>query len=189
MGSVIFHLHYSFPPTCLRQFLYLTADSYKSYLDIGNGYAQRSSINKSRHIALIVGSVIGSLVPIIFCISLIICCVAPCCLCYKKCRKRRNQRQIAVITTVNTLHPVSPTGYQPSYPSGYHFVPTYEGPSIPTAPPPSYLESTNPAYSTGVFSHGQPMYMHQPSSEPHAELPHLDELIQPPYNPSYGPNP
>ncbi|XP_041836539.1 protein shisa-5-like [Melanotaenia boesemani] len=138
--------------------------------------------NKSKNIALIMGNVIGALILIIICVTVITCCMVPCCLCYKKCRKTHNQRQIAMITTVNTPQPtVSPTGYQS--------VPRHEGPPMPTAPPPSYLESTNPAPSTFVFSQGQPMYTGQASSEPHSELPHSDALVQPPYNPSYGPNP
>ncbi|XP_067443008.1 protein shisa-5-like [Thunnus thynnus] len=160
--------------------------------------SMRSSYGKKSKIAILLGSIIGSIIPIILCVSLIICCVAPCCLCYKKCcRKGRNRSRthtshvvMTTLTPANTpQQPVLPSGYQPSYP-GYQSVPVqsgYEGPPVPTAPPPpSYLESeADPAYSPGLFSPGQPTYPFQ--LQPYTLPPHSAELAQPPYNPSYGP--
>ncbi|XP_028303063.1 protein shisa-4-like isoform X2 [Gouania willdenowi] len=45
--------------------------------------------SKMSRVPLIIGGVLGALLPAIFCVTLIICCVAPCCICYKLCRKRR----------------------------------------------------------------------------------------------------
>ncbi|CAG5979553.1 unnamed protein product [Menidia menidia] len=140
-----------------------------------------STNNKFKNIGIIVGSIIGSIVPIIVCATLIICCVAPCCFCYKKFRKRRSQRQIVVINSAGNTpqQPTSPFAYLPSYP-GYQPVAETEGTCVPSAPPPFYMESTNQA---------QPVYAHHPSSQPNAPPSHLDELLPPPYNPTYGPNP
>ncbi|XP_051271740.1 protein shisa-5 [Dicentrarchus labrax] len=139
------------------------------------------------HIPMLLGSILGTIFPIIFCVSLIVCCVAPCCLCYKKCRK--GQRPQTVATIVNLpQQPTSPSGYQPSYP-GYQPVPVqpgYVGPPIPTAPPPSYMEATDPAYPP-AFSQGQLMYPY--SNQLYGPPPNIHELDQLPYNPSYCPNP
>uniref|UniRef100_A0A3P8S7Z6 Shisa N-terminal domain-containing protein n=1 Tax=Amphiprion percula TaxID=161767 RepID=A0A3P8S7Z6_AMPPE len=75
--------------------------------------------------------ILGSVFPIILCVGLIICCVAPCCLCYKKCRKGGNRTHTVVQPAVQ---PHSPGGYQPDYP-GYHPVPGFGDP-MPPAPPP-----------------------------------------------------
>ncbi|XP_070758859.1 protein shisa-5-like [Enoplosus armatus] len=152
---------------------------------------ERPYIQKRSRIAIILGSILGSVLPIVLCVGLIICCVAPCCLFYKKCRKRRNQRSRAVRNTTTVVNvpqqPLPASGYQPSYP-GYQPVPVqpgHGGPPVPTAPPPSYLEATDPAHSPVAFSPGHPMYPFP--SQPYAPPPHLGELAQPPYNPSYGP--
>ncbi|TMS19454.1 hypothetical protein E3U43_003775 [Larimichthys crocea] len=120
---------------------------------------QYSSARKK--IPMILGSVLGSIVPIIFCVCLIICCVAPCCFCYKKCRKGQRQTVRNGVTVVNAPQQLpSPSGYQPAHP-GYQPVPVhpgYGGLPNPTAPPPSYMEATNPAYSPVAFNQGQPMY-------------------------------
>uniref|UniRef100_A0AAQ5Z9H2 Shisa N-terminal domain-containing protein n=1 Tax=Amphiprion ocellaris TaxID=80972 RepID=A0AAQ5Z9H2_AMPOC len=47
--------------------------------------------NKTNRPGVLLGSILGSVFPIILCVGLIICCVAPCCLCYKKCRKGGNR--------------------------------------------------------------------------------------------------
>uniref|UniRef100_A0A3Q1FZJ2 Shisa N-terminal domain-containing protein n=1 Tax=Acanthochromis polyacanthus TaxID=80966 RepID=A0A3Q1FZJ2_9TELE len=47
--------------------------------------------NKTNRLGVLLGSILGSVFPIILCVGLIICCVAPCCLCYKKCRKGGNR--------------------------------------------------------------------------------------------------
>ncbi|XP_072239070.1 uncharacterized protein [Leuresthes tenuis] len=165
------------------------------------------SLSQDMH-AIIVGIICGVVFPIIICVILTICC----CLLCKKCRKRRNQRYI--VTTPQP--PTSPSGYQPScrgyqpsypgyqpsypgyqpsYPGyqpscpGYHSVPGHEGPSIPTAPPPSYLESGNPGYLPVSFIEGLPMYPLHPPSQPYAQPSLSDELVNPPYNPSYVPDP
>ncbi|XP_070693394.1 protein shisa-5-like [Pempheris klunzingeri] len=152
-----------------------------------SGYAKKTST------AVILGSIFGSIFLIILCI-VIVCCVAPCCLFYKKCRKGRSQRhQIVDVRNTTTAvyapqQPLSPSGHQPSYP-GYQPVPVqrgyggYEGPPIPTAPPPSYMEATDPALSPVAFSPGYPMALFP--NQPYAPSTHLDELAQPPYNPSY----
>ncbi|KAE8298380.1 Protein shisa-4 Transmembrane protein 58 Precursor [Larimichthys crocea] len=140
-----------------------------------------------KKIPMILGSVLGSIVPIIFCVCLIICCVAPCCFCYKKCRKGQRQTVRNGVTVVNAPQQLpSPSGYQPAHPV-YQPVPVhpgYGGLPNPTAPPPSYMEATNPAYSPVAFNQGQPMY--PMPSQPYAPP---NEFVQLPYNPAYGPNP
>uniref|UniRef100_A0A3Q3QHS8 Shisa N-terminal domain-containing protein n=1 Tax=Monopterus albus TaxID=43700 RepID=A0A3Q3QHS8_MONAL len=144
------------------------------------------------NISMILGIIFGCVVPIIFCVALVICCVAPCCLLYKRCKERRNPRPHTVISTTAVVgvpqQPLPPSGHQLSYP-GYQPVPVqpgYEDPSHATAPPPSYLEAIDPAHFPGPFTQGHPT---QPLGPPHAPSPHLEELAQPPYNPSYGLHP
>ncbi|XP_040890124.1 protein shisa-5-like [Toxotes jaculatrix] len=146
---------------------------------------------KQINIAAILGGIFATIILIILCVVLIICFLSPSCLFYKKCRKGHNQRR-QTVTTTNVVNvpqqPLSPSVYQPSYP-GYQPVPAlhgYGGPPIPTAPPHSYLEASDPTHFPAPFLDGQPMYPLQP---PSALPSHSDELAQPPYNPSYGPNP
>ncbi|XP_029286544.1 protein shisa-5-like [Cottoperca gobio] len=147
------------------------------------------SHKKTNRTAIILGSIIGAGLPILFCVGLITCCVAPCCLCYKKCRKghNRNPQTARFVTTVVNVpqQPLAPSGYQPSYP-GYQPVPAqpgYGGLPNPTAPP-SYIEAINPV----AIPPGLPMlpFPGQPYAPP---PPHTDEFAPLPYNPSYGPNP
>ncbi|XP_077583452.1 protein shisa-5-like [Stigmatopora nigra] len=120
--------------------------------------------------AIIVGSIVGVVLPIIFCVGLITCFVAPCCFLYKKCRKRRNSNQHQTVTTTFIAvpaQPVSPPQQPPSQP-GYQPVPVpphYGGPIMPSAPmgPPPYIGTV---YPPGVLP--------------------PDQDSQPPYNPSYG---
>uniref|UniRef100_A0A3Q0STJ7 Shisa N-terminal domain-containing protein n=1 Tax=Amphilophus citrinellus TaxID=61819 RepID=A0A3Q0STJ7_AMPCI len=90
-----------------------------------------------RKIAVILGSTIGTIVLVTLCVSVMICCIAPCCLCYKKCLKRPDQRQISKLATVQSIVINSNPSQQPPHP-GYQAVPA--GPPMPTAPPPSYQE-------------------------------------------------
>ncbi|XP_030584554.1 protein shisa-5-like [Archocentrus centrarchus] len=129
------------------------------------------SLTKSK-IAVIVGSTIGTIVLVTLCVSVMICCIAPCCLCYKKCRKRPDQRQIIVIN--------SNPSQQPPHP-GYQAVPA--GPPMPTAPPPSYQEIINP--TDFPVPSGHPL---KRLSQPCAPPPYSDNPQPPPFNPSYYPN-
>ncbi|XP_028262541.1 protein shisa-4-like isoform X2 [Parambassis ranga] len=140
-----------------------------------------SKINKNP--VLVVGSILGTLFPFIICVGMIICCLAPCCWCYKNCRKGRRRRHTAVVNTtvVHALpEPSSPeyrlpySAYQPSYPG-------HVGAPVPTAPPPSYQESMNQAHSPVNFSQGQVMY----NPHQHPSQLYSDECVQPPFNPSY----
>ncbi|XP_023140406.2 protein shisa-4-like [Amphiprion ocellaris] len=135
--------------------------------------------NKTNRPGVLLGSILGSVFPIILCVGLIICCVAPCCLCYKKCRKGGNRTHTVVQPPVQ---PHSPGGYQPDYP-GYHPVPGFGDP-MPPAPPPY----SNPGYPhPAPYNPGMPMYPLNPH-QVYAEPPQSDEHVQPPYNPSYDPN-
>ncbi|XP_037535741.1 protein shisa-4-like [Nematolebias whitei] len=130
-------------------------------------------------IGLIVGATLAVVIPVIICVALIICYVSPSCLIYKRCRKRRTQRQIAVTNTPQP--PLSTSGHQPAY-GDYQSVPVYEDPPIPSAPPPSYLEITEPAYSQ--IPEDQPSH---PLSQPQSPPPYSDALEHLPFNPSYEP--
>ncbi|XP_047204286.1 uncharacterized protein LOC124857176 isoform X2 [Girardinichthys multiradiatus] len=101
-------------------------------------------------------------------------------------RKRPNQRRIVVTdTVVNMPQPsYSPSGYQ-APPAGYQTVPGHWGSSLPTAPPPSYMESIAPSHLPATFLPGQPMYTLTPSNQPHSPPLLIDEVAQHPYNPSY----
>ncbi|XP_071778806.2 protein shisa-5-like isoform X2 [Centroberyx gerrardi] len=168
---------------------------------------ESSGITKGKRIALLVGSILGTLFPIIICVCLIICCVSPCCFLYKKCQRRRSRRPQTVINTavVNApLQPSAPSGHQHPYQGGqypggqypgYQPVPLqfgYGAQPMPTAPPPSYMEASYAPVSMPYSpAPGQPVYPFQHPSQPHALPPHLDDLAHPPYNPSYcdGPSP
>ncbi|XP_054640780.1 protein shisa-4-like [Dunckerocampus dactyliophorus] len=124
--------------------------------------------------AVLLGSILGSIIPLIFCVGLVVCFVAPCCFLYKKCRKVRNSRRQNVPTTTFIAvrqQPAPPAQHPPSHPS-YQPVPVqpgYGGPALPTAPPPPpYMEAAPPAFP-------QPSLPPYPGHDP-----------QPPYNPSFG---
>nr|XP_057911664.1 protein shisa-4-like [Doryrhamphus excisus] len=134
----------------------------------------RSGFEKHAKTAILVGSILGSVIPFIFCVGLCVCFLAPCCFLYKKCRKRQNPRRQNVPTSTfiavpqqpprPAQHPLSHPSYQP-----VPVQPGYGGPTIPTAPPPpAYMEAALPAYP-------------QPAVPPHP-----GQHPQPPYNPSYG---
>lgn len=124
---------------------------------------------------------LGSILPIVICVGCVVCCVALCCFCCKKSNQQRHQN----VTTVVYSHP-SPqqlpiSEYQPPYPA-YQPVPLHTHAGLPdaSAPPPSYLEATNPA-----LSHNNPvppMFLH--SSQPSG---HSDVHQQLPYNPAFCP--
>ncbi|KAM4740420.1 uncharacterized protein FYW61_002166 [Anableps anableps] len=157
--------------------------------DEQNNCSNRPTSVQYHRIAVIVGSILGAVISVILCVCLI-CCMAPCCLCYKKCRKQPNQRQIVVTDTVTNMPqpPYSPSGYQAS-PPGYQAVPGYEGSTLPTAPPPSYMESIASSYPPAAFVPGQAMYPLNPPNQLYGPPLPTDDIAQPPYNPSYGPQP
>ncbi|CAN9511814.1 unnamed protein product [Ophioblennius macclurei] len=148
-----------------------------------NRCSDRPTLSKPSRIATILGSVLGSLLPILFCVGLVICCVAPCCYCYKKCRKGNRQPTTPNTIVIPPRPHAGPSGPQPPYPGQqpYPGHPTYPGyQPVPgfglhsASAPPSYMESTQvPA----AFTEGQPSYPLQP--------PQSNELAQPPFNPSY----
>ncbi|XP_061743915.1 protein shisa-5-like isoform X1 [Nerophis ophidion] len=119
--------------------------------------------------AVLLGSILGVVIPLIFCVGLVACFVAPCCFFYKKCRKGRNSQRQNVPTTTFVAVPHQPPPpaqhYPPSQP-GYQAVPLQPGYGIPAAPPPPpYVEAG-----------------HQLPAPPSAPVQHP----QPPYNPAYG---
>ncbi|XP_077429936.1 uncharacterized protein LOC144056761 [Vanacampus margaritifer] len=136
----------------------------------------RSRFEKHSRTTILVGSILGAVLPIIFCVGLITCFVAPCCFLYKKCRKRNSrQRQNVTSTFVVAPHqPASTPQHQPPHP-GYQPVPVppHYGVPVPTAPagPPAYMGGPPPMYPPGVLP------------------PRPDQHSQPPYNPAYGFNP
>ncbi|XP_067360940.1 protein shisa-4-like isoform X1 [Channa argus] len=140
-------------------------------------------------IAIILGAIFGSIFALIPCVALVICCVTPCCLIHRKFQERHNQREQNLITIVNVpQRPLPTSGVQVSFPE-YQWVPVEPGfgePPLPTAPPLSYLEATDPAHFPAPFSQGHPMYPLQPPGQPIASSPHLAEYSQLPCNPSYG---
>ncbi|XP_061544449.1 protein shisa-5-like [Phycodurus eques] len=139
----------------------------------------RPRFEKHTRPAILLGSILGAVISIIFCMGLVTCFVAPCCFLYKKCKKRRNLQRRQNVTSTFVAAPNQPASlsqHSSSHP-GYQpvaVVPHYEGPTIPTAlvGPPLYMEAVPPAYPPGV---------------PQPPLP--GEHSQPPYNPSYGFNP
>ncbi|XP_026203326.1 protein shisa-5-like [Anabas testudineus] len=147
--------------------------------------------SKFSSIAIILGAIFGCIVALIPCVALIICCVTPCCLIHKKCQERRNQRNQTVITTVigAPLQPPTPSGHQPSHP-GYQPEPVQPGFGdypMPSAPPPSYQEATDPANFPAPFTRGHPMYPSQPPGQSYELLPLSHGFAQHPYNPAYDP--
>ncbi|XP_071400634.1 protein shisa-5-like [Centroberyx affinis] len=87
-------------------------------------------ITKGKRIALLVGSILGTVFPIIICVCLIICCVSPCCFLYKKCQRRRSRRPQTVINTtvVNApQQPSAPSGHQHPYQGGQYQGDQYPG--------------------------------------------------------------
>ncbi|XP_036958090.1 protein shisa-4-like isoform X2 [Acanthopagrus latus] len=134
----------------------------------------------------VLGSTLGTIFPLILIVGVIICCVAPCCFCYKKCRKGGNRGRQPVIGP-GPMHPHSPSGgYQPAYP-GFQpgpAQPGFGGMPNPGAPPPSYFNN-DPGYNPAAFGPAQPMY---PFGQLFATPPDSDETVQPPFNPAYDPN-
>ncbi|XP_041639532.1 protein shisa-5-like [Cheilinus undulatus] len=120
-------------------------------------------------LATLLGSILGTILPILLCVGLVICCVAPCCLFYKKCRKGRSRTP----TGPTVIH----MPQQPNHPSinpGYQPVPVQPGMGglpNPSGPPPY-----NPG--SAAFTPGQPMYPLVPPAQPGG-------FSQPPYNPAY----
>uniref|UniRef100_A0A8D3DHD7 Shisa N-terminal domain-containing protein n=1 Tax=Scophthalmus maximus TaxID=52904 RepID=A0A8D3DHD7_SCOMX len=107
------------------------------------GCVVRSGKVKNVLVPYIVGGIFACVFPIVLCVGLIICFVCPCCVVYKKCRRRRNQ-QVAINTTTVINAPQQPLSPQPSHP-GYQPVPVlhgYGGQPTPTAPPHSYPEAS-----------------------------------------------
>lgn len=141
----------------------------------------RPNYDKKNKIGTLLGSILGSVFPIILCVGLVICCVAPCCLFYKKCRKGRNQRNQTVVNVPN--QPLSPFGNQPSHP-GYQLTPTqpgFGGLPFPTAPP--TYEVADPGRPPGAFTPGMQVIGYP--GQPYAPPPNSNELAPLPYNPSY----
>ncbi|XP_034440883.1 protein shisa-5-like isoform X2 [Hippoglossus hippoglossus] len=129
----------------------------------------------------ILGVIFGSIFAFVLFLVLIICCVCPCCLIYKSCRRRPNQ---IVTTTTHVVNiPVQPHPPHPSYP-GYQPVPGlhgYGGMPGPTAPPHSYMEAVQ-------FPPGPPMnFLPPPGQFYPPPPPYSEDMAHPPYNPSYGP--
>nr|XP_061794270.1 protein shisa-4-like isoform X2 [Nerophis lumbriciformis] len=130
---------------------------------------ERPRFEKYAKRAVLWGSILGVVIPLIFCVGLVACFVAPCCFFYKKCRKGRNsQRQNVPTTTFVSIphQPPPPAQHYPPSQPGYQAVPVQPGYGIPTAPPP-------PPYVPA--GHQQPAPPSDPGQHP-----------QPPYNPSYG---
>ncbi|XP_034022064.1 protein shisa-5-like [Thalassophryne amazonica] len=123
------------------------------------------------HSSIIFAAIFGSLIPLVIFVTLIICFFAPCCLLYKHCQKQRHQPAIHTTTTVYQLSPQPGPTANP----GYQPVPIQPG-NLPMTPPP-YTE------------YSQPIYPPHRSGPPYSQPPPTEVLVQPPYNPSYAPNP
>ncbi|RVE73430.1 hypothetical protein OJAV_G00046180 [Oryzias javanicus] len=145
---------------------------------------QEKCFESSLSTAALVGIIVGTSIPVILCVTLLICCLAPCCLCYRTCRKGHNSNSYG--SAINMSQPAqSRSGNQPSI--SYQPVAAFEGPPMPTAPPPSYIDSTDPAAVD--FTYGQPTYLVDPTGGHETPPPsYSDELAQPPYNPSFQPS-
>ncbi|XP_029908034.1 protein shisa-5-like [Myripristis murdjan] len=137
----------------------------------------------------ILGSVLGSVFPVITCVGIVICCLCPCCLLYKKCRKRGSRGHQTVVINPPP-QPPTPSGYpQPYYGDQYpdfRLLQLQAGPGATAPPPPPYLEDSPPGssavpvpYDQIALAQGQPEY------------PSQSDFAQPPYNPSFigYPNP
>ncbi|XP_042354492.1 protein shisa-4-like isoform X2 [Plectropomus leopardus] len=149
------------------------------------GAGGSSGIAKSK-LGTLLGSILGSLFPIIICVGLVICCMAPCCLLYKKCRKGRSRgSQIVTGPTSVISGPQQP--FAPSFPSnpGYQPVPGqpgFGGLPNPSAPPP-HMGSYGPAPQPGGFGPEVPVVNFIGPS--FAQPPTSHEHSPPPYNPAY----
>ncbi|KAM9361653.1 uncharacterized protein ABDE67_022710 [Symphorus nematophorus] len=142
------------------------------------------SKDKKKSLPALLGSILGSILPIALCVGLVICCVAPCCFCYKKCRKGGNRSHPPMMDA--PMQPLSPSGYQPGFP-GYQPAQPGFGGGLPNPAPPPYMDNHNPGLPGVPYGPGQPMYPMLPG-QLFAEPPQSDELEQPPYNPSYDPD-
>uniref|UniRef100_A0A3P8S7E5 Shisa N-terminal domain-containing protein n=1 Tax=Amphiprion percula TaxID=161767 RepID=A0A3P8S7E5_AMPPE len=87
--------------------------------------------------------ILGSVFPIILCVGLIICCVAPCCLCYKKCRKGGNRTHTG---NPGYPHPAPYNPGMPMYPLNPHQV---------YAEPPQSDEHVQPPYNPSYDPNSQ----------------------------------
>ncbi|TNN82178.1 hypothetical protein EYF80_007546 [Liparis tanakae] len=130
-----------------------------------------SDLGTTRLLGNRLGSIMGRILPIV----LVICCVAPCCFFFKKCRIGDNQSSSQIMLTSYT--PVGenvpeqslshPYGYQPAY-RGYQRVPAephYESRPTLAAPPP-YTESTAFLAEVPVVAFSGQPYAPSPHSAP-----------------------
>ncbi|XP_059184845.1 protein shisa-5-like [Centropristis striata] len=142
----------------------------------------RGGSEKKSRLATLLGSILGSIFPILLCVGLVICCVAPCCLFYKKCRKGRGRAapENAIYNVPQPPHNPQPhpSGYPSSHP-GYQPVPAqpgFGGLPFPQAPP-SYGDPNNPPVAYPMFPLPGRQYAEPP--------PKADEEAPLPYNPAY----
>ncbi|XP_049894342.1 protein shisa-4-like [Epinephelus moara] len=135
----------------------------------------------------LLGSILGSIFPIILCVGVVICCMAPCCLFYKKCRKGRSRGSQAPPTMISGPQlPFPPSNNYPSHPGGYHSVPGqpgFGGLPNPSAPPP-YMGGNNPPHGQGGFNPGMPMVNF--IGPPLESAPPSNDNAPLPYNPAYS---
>lgn len=117
--------------------------------------------------------------PVLFCVVLITCCVAMCCWCRKRCHRRREPNVVTVSSVMHPPPPVPSCGCQPSclHYQPVPFTPGYSSAPVPSAPPPSYQEATDPSYFN--MTQGGMMYHSVPQQ--------TDGNTHQPFNPAYCP--